>query len=97
MGKVHSTLEKEVGEIKNRIYCNIIGIFVEKQLTDKQIDLINIYGIADGEAICAVDCKNKKAVTDMGESYEFKELEVDILLWIFCQLEDDEFKLQEED
>lgn len=91
MGKVHSILEKEVSELKGRILNNLTGLFVEKQVTDKQVELTNLYGLGGGDVIRAVDCQHKKAITDLGESFDFVELEIDILLWILCQIENDDF------
>ena len=95
MGKIHDVLEKELGDIKSRISNNLKGLFISKGIGGQKIDLKNIYGISSDEAIIGIDCGKNKVLTDNGDTYDFNELEADILLWLVFEIEENSFEIVE--
>ncbi len=90
MGKIHDQLEEKLSEVKKSIIDGLNDLIKEKAIRPFTAELCDCYTLGEDE-IYKVDCVLGKAITRDGDSYDFIELEIDVLLWIVFMIEENEF------
>lgn len=93
MGKIHDQLEEKLSEVKKSIIDGLNDLIKEKAILPFTLELCDSYTLRELEDddIYKVNCVLGKAITRDGDSFDFIELEIDILLWLVFMIEENEF------